>query len=78
MLGQGGFGIVYKTRHHELDHVLAIKENLPAELAAREGTTNRTKSAECETYLADGLRCFREEAKVLIEFQQRCRTVACR
>ena len=78
MLGHGGFGIVYKARHNELDHVVAIKEYLPSELAVREGSTIRAKSAECETHFADGLRRFREEAKALIEFQQHPSIVDCR
>ena len=78
VLGHGGFGIVYKARHNELDHVVAIKEYLPSELAVREGTTIRAKSAECETHFADGLRRFREEAKALIEFQQHPSIVDCR
>ena len=64
VLGHGGFGIVYKARHNELDHIVAIKEYLPAELAVREGATIRAKSAECETHFADGLWSFREEAKM--------------
>ena len=78
VLGHGGFGIVYKARHNDLDHVVAIKEYLPSELAVRDGTTVRAKSAECETHFADGLRRFREEAKALIEFQQHPSIVDCR
>ena len=78
VLGHGGFGIVYKARHNELEHVVAIKEYLPSELAVREGTTIRAKSAECDSHFADGLRRFREEAKALIEFQQHPSIVDCR
>ena len=78
VLGHGGFGIVYKARHNELDHVVAIKEYLPSELAVREGETIRARSADCETHFADGLRRFREEAKALIDFQQHPSVVDCR
>ena len=78
VLGHGGFGIVYKARHNELDHVVAIKEYIPSELAVREGTTIRARSAECETHFSDGLRRFREEARALIEFQQHPSIVDCR
>ena len=78
VLGHGGFGIVYKACHNELDHVVAIKEYLPSELAVREGTTIRARSADCETHFADGLRRFREEAKALIDFQQHPSVVDCR
>ena len=77
VLGHGGFGIVYKASHNELDQVVAIKEYLPSELAVREGVKVRAKSADCETYFADGLRRFREEAKALIDFQRHPSTVAC-
>ena len=77
VLGHGGFGIVYKARHNELDQVVAIKEYLPSEFAVREGATVRAKSADCETYFADGLRRFRKEAQALIDFQRHPSTVAC-
>ena len=77
VLGHGGFGIVYKASHNELDQIVAIKEYLPSELAVREGATVRAKSADRETYFADGLRRFREEANALIDFQRHPSTVAC-
>ena len=76
--GHGGFGIVYEARHIELDHVVAIKEYLPPELAVREGTTIRARGADCETYFADGLRRLREGARALIDFQQHPSIVDCR
>ena len=78
VLGHGGFGIVYKARHNELDHVVAIKEYLPSELAVREGPTVRVRSADYEIHFADGSRRFREEAKALIDFQQHPSIVDCR
>ena len=39
VIGHGGFGIVYRAEHNELDLTVAIKEYLPVELAVREGTT---------------------------------------
>ena len=56
---------------------MAIREYLPSELVVREGATVRAKSAACETYFADWLRRFREEARALIDFQRHPSTVAC-
>ena len=78
VLGRGGFGIVYKARHNEVEHVVAIKEYLPAELAVRDRVTVRAKNASCKAPFTDGLRRFRDETKALIDFQNHPNIVDCR
>ena len=78
VLGHGGFGIVYRARHNELDNQVAIKEYLPIELAVREGASVHPRSASCRAGYEDGLRRFRDEARALIEFQSHPSIVSCR
>lgn len=78
VIGSGGFGIVYRARHAELGHLVAIKEYFPAELAVRVDADVRVRNElNGELYL-DGLQRFREEARALIEFDKHPSIVSCR
>ena len=79
-LGSGGFSIVYLARHHlKSDWLYAVKEFLPAELAARarEGTSVRPLNAEARSAFEDGLRRFRDEAEQLRKFRNERYIVSC-
>ena len=69
VLGVGGFGIVYLAQDHSLERHVALKEYMPASLAARgEGPVITLRSgAFAETY-AIGLRSFINEARMLARF----------
>ena len=79
-LGSGGFSIVYLARHHlKSDWLYAIKEFLPAELAARahDGTGVRPLNTEARSAFEDGLRRFRDEAEQLRKFRNERYIVSC-
>ena len=78
VIGHGGFGIVYRAGHNELDLTVAIKEYLPVELAVREGATVQPRSGTNSKSFEDGLRRFRDEAQALIDFDSHPSIVSCR
>ena len=78
VIGHGGFGVVYRAEHNELDLTVAIKEYLPVELAVREGATVRPRSGTVRMDFEDGLRRFRDEAQVLVGFDSHPSIVSCR
>lgn len=78
VIGHGGFGIVYRARHDELDLTVAVKEYLPVELALREGSAVRPRSGTDSRSFEDGLRRFRDEARALIAVRNHASIVSCR
>ena len=69
MLGVGGFGIVYLAQDHSLERLVALKEYMPASLAARgEGPAITVRSGAFVDTYAMGLRSFINEARLLARF----------
>jgi tetratricopeptide (TPR) repeat protein len=70
-LGTGGFGITYLARELSIDRLVAIKEYLPAEIAARDTRHNSVHPIERddEEMFEWGLERFRGEALTLVSFR---------
>ena len=69
VIGEGGFGIVYLAWDHSLERRVALKEYMPATLAARsDGTTVSPRSERHRDTFEAGLRSFVNEARLLARF----------
>lgn len=69
LVGQGGFGIVYKAWDQTLERVVALKEYLPSALAVRrqDGSVTARSERHQDTFDA-GMRSFINEARLLAQF----------
>ncbi|MFA3792440.1 DnaJ C-terminal domain-containing protein [Aliiglaciecola sp. SL4] len=77
VLGQGGFGVVYKAHHAHLNEQVVIKEFLPVELASRQGMTVLPHGASKQEVYSDCLRRFMEEGRTLVKLRHQ-NVVRCR
>ncbi len=77
ILGHGGYSVVYRARHVELERIVALKEYLPADLSIREQGTVFPRSADCTPHYEDGKRRFLEEAKRIVEFNDDPGVITC-
>ncbi|KEY58984.1 serine/threonine-protein kinase [Serratia sp. DD3] len=69
VIGEGGFGIVYRAYDHQLERIIAIKEYIPSMLVVRnEDLTLSLRGERFHRTFQAGLNSFIQEARLLARF----------
>ncbi len=69
VIGEGGFGIVYRAYDHQLERIIAIKEYIPSTLVMRnEDLTLSLRGERFQRTFQAGLNSFIQEARLLARF----------
>ncbi|KFK97896.1 MULTISPECIES: serine/threonine-protein kinase [unclassified Serratia (in: enterobacteria)] len=69
VIGEGGFGIVYRAYDHQLERIIAIKEYIPSSLVIRnEDLTLSLRGERFSRTFQVGLNSFIQEARLLARF----------
>lgn len=69
VIGEGGFGIVYRAYDHQLERIIAIKEYIPSTLVIRnEDLTLSLRGERFNRTFQAGLNSFIQEARLLARF----------
>lgn len=69
VIGEGGFGIVYRAYDHQLERIIAIKEYIPSTLVVRnEDLTLSLRGERFNRTFQAGLNSFIQEARLLARF----------
>ena len=77
VIGHGGFGVVYKGIHRELESDVAIKEYFPSELCIRQDNVVVHSKPEFQSAFDENLNRFIKEAQQLQKFRSSPNIVTC-
>ena len=77
VVGQGGFGVVYRATHLDLGTLAALKEYMPSTVAVRIDGTVYPRNRSAAADFKEGLGRFKNEARRLVQFRSHPGIVSC-